>query len=212
MTTWSCRGSGRRSGGYIANISCSTASGEPHGRQPAAAKTTTGHTVRQGRQTNRPRTNRQREHRSGSLPVSYPCPPGRVGVYLCPQLLDAQEQAHSVAHPFDAHLLQQLLVQLQEVLAINFVVAEYLLVLAPLDAPQVLAHPILVPVLDRVGPVGIVEVGLGRAGVVLGRHGGCRWPPRRLVVCGLRRGHHHARRLRAQHGREGLGRQHCHGD
>ena len=142
--------------------------------------------------------------------ATYPIPPLLVRIRLCAQLLDAQEQADAVADLVDAHLLEHLLVDLEQVLAIDVVLAEDLLVLAALDAAQVLAHALLVPVLDRVGPVEVVELGLGRAGVVLRGHGrgGC---PSDGRVCVLWCRSDDARGLRPERRRKRLGCQHCHG-
>ena len=67
--------------------------------------------------------------------MAYPIASLLVGVCFRPQLLDAQEEAHSVSHLVDAHLLEDLLIYFQEVRAIDVVPAKYLLVLAALDAP-----------------------------------------------------------------------------
>ena len=95
-----------------------------------------------------------------------------VRIGLRPELLNSQEQTDPIANFVDTHFLQDFLVHLQEVLAIDVVFAEELLVVAALDGPQVLAHALLVPVLDRVGAVGVGEFGFGRTGERLARGDG----------------------------------------
>lgn len=70
-----------------------------------------------------------------------------AGDGLCPQLLNAEEQAYPVANLLNAHLLEDILVHLKEVLAIDMVLPEELLVLATANAPQVFTDLVFVPVL-----------------------------------------------------------------
>lgn len=85
--------------------------------------------------------------------VTYPIPLLLVCVGLCPELLDAEEQTHTIANLLDAHLLEDLLVHLEQVLAVDVVFPEHLLVVAALDAAEVFAHTVFIPVLDGVGTV-----------------------------------------------------------
>lgn len=84
----------------------------------------------------------QRKH-----PSTHSIPLLLAGDGLCPELLNAEEQAYSVADLLDAHLLEDILVHLKEVLAIDVVFPEELLVLAATDASQVFTDLVFVPVL-----------------------------------------------------------------
>jgi hypothetical protein len=146
-------------------------------------------------------------------PVTCSYPISLLLVRIChgSQLLDAQKQPDAVPNLVNAHLLEDFLVHLQQVLAIDVVLAEYPLVVAALDAPEILADLVLIPVLDRAGPIHVGEFRLGRAGVGLtwGRNRGSssRGRVRSLGRRNLDGG------LRAQLRREGrLGSQHSHGD
>jgi hypothetical protein len=81
-----------------------------------------------------------------------------VRIRLCPQLLDAEEQAHTISYLLDAHLLENLLIHLQQVLAIDVILAEYPLVLAAFYTPEIFANPVLVPVLDGAWAIGILKL------------------------------------------------------
>lgn len=78
-----------------------------------------------------------------------------IGIRLCSQLLDAEEEAHAVANLVDSHLLEDLLVHLQQVLAIDVILAKQLLVFSTLDAGEIVAHSVFVPILDRVRALGV---------------------------------------------------------
>lgn len=97
-----------------------------------------------------------------------------VRICLGAQLLDAQEEADSIADFVNSHLLQHFLVHFQKILSIDVILAENLLVVPALDASEIFAHVVLVPVLHGISTVGLGELRLGWAGVVLGatRHGG----------------------------------------
>lgn len=98
-----------------------------------------------------------------TYPISFPL----VRIGFGSQLLDSEKDTNSIANFVDAHLLEHLFIHLEEVLAINVVLPKDFLVFAALDAPKVLAHAFLVPVLDRVGAIGIGEFGFSRAGIIL---------------------------------------------
>ena len=70
-----------------------------------------------------------------------------------PELLDAEKQSHAIANFIHTHLLEHILVELKKVLAINVILQKERLIVAALDAFQILAHPLLVPVADRVGTI-----------------------------------------------------------
>lgn len=98
-----------------------------------------------------------------------------VRIGLCPEFLDAQKQADTISNFFDAHLFENLLVNLQKRLAIYVILSKYPFVVAAFYAPEIVAHPVLIPVLDRFGPVEVGKFGFGGARIVLaGRMRDCR--------------------------------------
>lgn len=102
---------------------------------------------------------------------AYPIPLLLVRVCFCPQLLNAEEQSYSIANLIDAHLLEDVLVHLQQVLAIDVVFSEQLLIFAAFDAPQVFTDLVLGPVLNSIRTIDVGEFRFGRARKGLARGG-----------------------------------------
>jgi hypothetical protein len=98
---------------------------------------------------------------------THPVPLLHVCIRLGPEFLDAQEQADPIADLLDAHLLENLLIHLEQVLTVYVVFPEELLVLSALNTAQVFADLVLVPVLGGTGAIDVRELGLGRAGEAL---------------------------------------------
>lgn len=71
-----------------------------------------------------------------------------ICVRLCAQLFYAKKQAYTVANFINAHFLENILVHLEEILAIDIVLSKDLNVVGTLDADKVVADAILIPVLD----------------------------------------------------------------
>lgn len=89
---------------------------------------------------------------------SYPIPLFLVGIGLGPELLDAQKQPHPIANLVDSHFFEHFLVHFKQILSVDVILPKQLLVLAALDAAQVFAHPLLIPVLDRIRAFSVREL------------------------------------------------------